>query len=1415
MSTIFSIRTRLLSLIFWSLSVLASAQGIGGLPDPTFHVADSAMPLPGLNLLCQKFHPGQNGGLIAINNVLYRRSNSEKRKNWSSIEYYNSDLVGMQFRNPLPELKRAGWILESEPNSYHYFRLTNRFSSDGLGFFGIDSLMVEPFRIIDQASVNPALKFAFPNPLLGKFRAGLVQTNATQMALWLTHTPGDSLGLAAHTQTYVRLLDTSGVPLPSQISIPNFVAHKASFSQGKIYLLGTDALSVPPTAATRIVVLDASNLNQVSQNFTGLLPNMIIGDAQVFKVLADGKMLVAGHLFNGTNLGQLAMRLLPNGAPDNTFALSFFAPDRTFWHIDDQETIRCATLRTSGGQLQAALAVLQANGGFTITQVPLPNHYGLGQCLMFDPGKSAFLFQTPPLRHTYKVPDLVNGEGFYADSATGTCYRYFVGFNGNVASLVNHHGTGVGGDQIYLDVQPSITDRFLGFGAFTQANRKFFPALAMFRSNGELDTTFQPFARNQDDSLRFHLTFDNVRAHLTPSGKVLMHFDPTRVWNYPRGRQEYQDTIRRFLPDGTIDPSFNKIWHHGTLKRGKNGRYYGMRLYENGVPSPVPNGNPGVIVKGLELDEEGNFVREFGAFTSNGAFPDTTETYIRYRDVYLTDAAKALWIKCEFYMHHYGLNRTYYIRFDSTGSTRYVYPDFNIRTTPLNVEILPGNRMRWTGAFEMKGSVMTGQIVNVIETDSSGKMDLSVTPKVFYVPDAYGGRTKFYAAPHMYLPDGKILTYLNQIESSLGFRLIRLRANGLQDNSFMPIEGVIYNASIFTQGDRLLMGVQNINAAGFQYSPRISYVQNSFKNGIHAFTLKSYPANTGFVQGRVTQVTSPATGCNPGVPQRATHGMIIRSVPSGRLAISDTGGYYTIPLPLGNHTVGQDIQNNFLQRQVCPAAPNLLHSFNLPTSGSASLGNDFINQTYDCPRLDLKVLDPRFRLCSRTSFQIQYANDGVAPQPNARIRVNLPEEIRILSASRPYIKDADSSYVFDLGTLAPGAKGTIITTDTIACPTTPDSLARACFSARIEPLSLCSNIIPADIAWDGAWVDAVARYIPALEKVRVVVYNKGASMADSSDIRLTGSGLIYRAGKFKLAAGDSLVTLCEPAIHGSIQLRLNQTPACPLGSVSTLNHSGRGRARAFLNFGSGLLESYTVQACPVWRFSYDPNEKLVEPSGDIEPGTDLAYTIHFENYGNDTAYAVTVEDSLPPGLDMRTLRLGSSSHPFNLELAGTESQPILYFHFRDIKLTGKKQDSVLSKGQVSFRIRTFSDVPRGSTVSNRAHIYFDRNAPVITEYIHSPIAQLGIPVQTEGLEISPESRLVLAPNPASGSFRIWLNRSKSQTSESTEIRITSLDGRCQRSLSYTGRALEVKDLAPGIYTISAKGVAPQKLVVLQ
>jgi hypothetical protein len=180
------------------------------------------------------------------------------------------------------------------------------------------------------------------------------------------------------------------------------------------------------------------------------------------------------------------------------------------------------------------------------------------------------------------------------------------------------------------------------------------------------------------------------------------------------------------------------------------------------------------------------------------------------------------------------------------------------------------------------------------------------------------------------------------------------------------------------------------------------------------------------------------------------------------------------------------------------------------------------------------------------------------------------------------------------------------------------------------------------------------------------------------------------------------------------------------------------------------------------------------------------------------------------------MKLGASSHPCQVVVEGNEAQPVLYFNFNPIKLTGKKQDSVMSKGQVEFSIRTKASVARGSIVANRANIYFDRNAAVVTNFARTPIANPS--VTSVHQRQNGKEGLSIYPNPAQGSCRIIAKRSTSsvESSKMMSVRLISPEGRVllEHPLQADG-TLGLSGLAPGVYTVLVEGFRPERLIIIR
>jgi uncharacterized repeat protein (TIGR01451 family) len=135
--------------------------------------------------------------------------------------------------------------------------------------------------------------------------------------------------------------------------------------------------------------------------------------------------------------------------------------------------------------------------------------------------------------------------------------------------------------------------------------------------------------------------------------------------------------------------------------------------------------------------------------------------------------------------------------------------------------------------------------------------------------------------------------------------------------------------------------------------------------------------------------------------------------------------------------------------------------------------------------------------------------------------------------------------------------------------------------------------------------------------------------------------------------------------------------------------------------------------------SYDPNDKTVDfpvvnyteiPEGE---GVQLEYLIRFQNTGNAPANFVRVIDALPELLDINSIHMISASHNYELIVPAPN---VLEWFFEDIMLPDSTTDEQGSHGFIHFRINTIANVELEDIIENNASIYFDFNAPIITDY---------------------------------------------------------------------------------------------------
>ncbi len=216
--------------------------------------------------------------------------------------------------------------------------------------------------------------------------------------------------------------------------------------------------------------------------------------------------------------------------------------------------------------------------------------------------------------------------------------------------------------------------------------------------------------------------------------------------------------------------------------------------------------------------------------------------------------------------------------------------------------------------------------------------------------------------------------------------------------------------------------------------------------------------------------------------------------------------------------------------------------------------------------------------------------------------------------------------------------------------------------------------------------------------------------------------------------------------------------------------------------------------------SYDPNDITVAPmreqeNGNINPDDSvLTYTVRFQNTGNDTAFKVVVVDTLSPHLDVASIRLGASSHPFSFHIGAADA---LVWTFNNIMLPDSGADEPGSHGYFKYSVRLKPGLAAGTQIPNRAGIYFDFNTPVATNTV---VSVLSASADVETLHAA--DAVALYPNPARD--RLYV---RADMRPGAAVTVQDLLGRTLRTFAHDGSGameIDLSALPAGAYLLAVE-----------
>jgi len=212
--------------------------------------------------------------------------------------------------------------------------------------------------------------------------------------------------------------------------------------------------------------------------------------------------------------------------------------------------------------------------------------------------------------------------------------------------------------------------------------------------------------------------------------------------------------------------------------------------------------------------------------------------------------------------------------------------------------------------------------------------------------------------------------------------------------------------------------------------------------------------------------------------------------------------------------------------------------------------------------------------------------------------------------------------------------------------------------------------------------------------------------------------------------------------------------------------------------------------------SYDPNDKQVAPTGEGTDGlireseTKLTYTVRFQNTGNYPATFVIIRDTIDENILLRSIKPVGASHDYTMTM--DEANRSVEITFANIQLPDSASDPEGSQGYIIFNAQLEPGLAVGTEIENTAFIYFDFNAPIVTNTVKNTIFR---PVS---VDFELDTEIQLYPNPNTGFFTL-----KSKTDLMERVVVYDVMGKEVQRLQTNAKEamVDLTQVAGGMYWV--------------
>ncbi len=417
----------------------------------------------------------------------------------------------------------------------------------------------------------------------------------------------------------------------------------------------------------------------------------------------------------------------------------------------------------------------------------------------------------------------------------------------------------------------------------------------------------------------------------------------------------------------------------------------------------------------------------------------------------------------------------------------------------------------------------------------------------------------------------------------------------------------------------------------------------------------------------------------------------------------------------------------------------------LVTKPSQSSGQsiDFsIQVKKNCILNEVKVSNNFLRRCFSNGYGVAYKNTGTLPSLNTYIVLTLDKDLILENMTVPYTSLGGQQYKIEIGTLDIEEQGSFGFTAKLSCNSTILGQTH-CVKAEIFPKASCEEDLGKS---------AMIKTNCENGKIGFEVENQGIASLTNANYIVVEDDMIFKQAavptlnplqKFSLETPANGATWRLEIRKNNVLLNAKFVEGCGTNSQGKFS---TGYAMQFPQPEPSISEDTD---CKQSIGSYDPNDKQGFPSGSgakhyIEQNTPIEYLIRFQNTGTDTAFTVVVEDVIDDKLlDISSLRILNTSHKVELSI---KNRNTLVFAYKNIMLIDSFKNEKLSHGFVKFLIAQKPNVAMGSVIKNKAAIFFDFNAPIITNETFHTVGRDFLMVKSQEVFL-PNVEVLVRPNP--------------------------------------------------------------------